>query len=132
MKRKLMPLFLILTSITILSISCKKPDQPSCLQVKVIRSTCASLVIQVLNNDTIGEDGWTDTFMNKNARYDNVFTASNACKISAAYKSGDIFYITIGSPASNDCVQCALYDAPPGVVYEVKTISNQPCGMSVH
>lgn len=124
MKRVIMPLFLILD---LLSISCKKQVPSACLQAKVIRVTCASLVIQVLNNDSTGEDGWTDTFLNKNVRYDNVFTASNPCHINDKFKTGDLIYITIGSPAANDCIRCALYDAPPAISYEVKTVSSQSC-----
>lgn len=124
MKRIIVPLFFILC---ILSISCKKQVPSPCLQAKVIRVTCASLVIQVLNNDSIGEDNWKDTFLNKNIRYDNVFTASNPCHIKAEFKTGDMIYIIIASPAVNDCIRCALYDAAPKISYEVKTVSSQPC-----
>lgn len=127
MKKHIVFLFVIFATLTF---SCDKQIPSGCLQAKVVRVTCASVVIQVLNNDSIGEDGWTDTFLNKNVRYDNVFTASNPCRIDSQYKTGNVFYITIGNPAASDCIVCALYDAPPKISYEVKTTSSQPCGTS--
>lgn len=123
MKNKMMLLLLILTATTL---SCKKEVKSDCLQAKVIRITCASTVIQVLNNHSIGEDGWMDTF-NNNSPYDNVFTAANPCHIPSEYKVGDVLYITIGKPVASDCIQCAMYDAPPKISFEVKTLGNLPC-----
>ena len=118
---------LLLTSIILLGFGCKKQAANDCLQVKVIRITCASTVLQVLNNDAVGADGWADIY-NNNARYDNVFSASNACHIPSEYKVGNVLYVTVGKTGVNDCVQCALYDAPPASSYEVKTMGNLPCG----
>lgn len=120
---KVLPLFLVLV---VMATSCKKDMPTDCLKAKVIRITCAGTVIQVLSNNNIGEDEWLDIFGN-NSRYDNVFAASNSCLIASEHKVGDIVYVTIDKPASNNCIQCALYDAPPKISYEVKTIGNLPC-----
>lgn len=123
MIKKLAPLCLLLT---VLAIGCKKETTSKCLQVKYIRATCAGIVIQALNDSTIGDDGWADMFDN-NKRYDNVFSAFNSCKIPSEYKVGDIFYVKIEKPKTTDCVLCTMYDAPPKTAYEVKLMGNLPC-----
>lgn len=123
MIKALLPLVVMTTMLS----GCKKEMASGCLQARVIRVTCASIVMQVLSDNSIGEDGWVDTF-NDNRRYNNVFVASNPCEIPSAYKTaGNIVYLTIDKPRRNDCVTCALYDAPPKVSYAVKTIGSGPC-----
>ena len=39
---------------------CDKSITTKCVKGKVIRISCASYVIQVLNNDSVGEDQWKD------------------------------------------------------------------------
>ena len=123
MEKQILSLLVILITMTL---SCQKQVTTNCLQAKIIRVTCANTVIQVLNNNSVGEDGWLDTF-NNNARYDNVFAASNACHIPSEYKVGDLVYITIDKSGPNDCIVCAMYDAPPKVSFHVKSIANLPC-----
>jgi hypothetical protein len=110
-----------------LAFQCKKNTRTNCLQAKIIRVTCASTVMQVLNNNSIGEDGWIDSIGSKDTTYDNVFTVSNKCKIASEHKVGDVVYITIDKPQPSDCIVCAMYDAPPKVSYDVKTIGQLPC-----
>ena len=123
MKKKIIPLFLILGS---MAMSCKKEVPSDCLQAKIIRVTCASTVMQVLNNNSVGDDGWLDIF-NNNASYDNVFSVSNSCHIASEHKVGDVVYIKIGKPELSECIRCAMYDAPPKSSFDVKTIGNLPC-----
>jgi hypothetical protein len=123
MNTKLMMLSIVFSMV---AFACQKHTNTKCLKVKVIRGTCAGIVVQVLNDDSIGEDGWVDMF-NPGARYDNVFSASNACKVPSEFKVGDEFYITIAKPAATDCVHCAMYDAPPQVAYEVRNMGRLPC-----
>jgi hypothetical protein len=128
MKKTIIPLALILA---LMISGCEKQQLTTdCLQVKIVRITCANTVLQVLNNSSIGEDGWKDTF-NNNVVYDNVFTAANSCHIPSEYKTGDVLYITIAKPSWNDCVKCALFDAPPKVTYDVKTMGNLPCNEKI-
>lgn len=119
-------LFFFLAFVPLLAFQCNK-DNLECLKGKVIRISCASYVIQVLDNDSLGEDQWKLTRDGIEETYDNVFAASNKCKISSSYKAGDIIYFTIGAPTQSDCVVCAMYDAPPKVQYEVKNVSSSPC-----
>jgi hypothetical protein len=110
-----------------LAFQCKKNTRTNCLQAKIIRVTCASTVMQVLNNNSIGEDGWSDSIGSNGTTYDNVFSVSNKCKIASEHKVGDVVYITIDKPQPSDCVICMMYDAPPKVSYDVKTIGQLPC-----
>ena len=128
MKKTIIPLALILA---FLVSGCEKEQVTTdCLQVKIVRITCANTVVQVLNNSSVGEDGWKDIF-NNNAVYDNVFTAVNSCQIPSEYKTGDVLYITIAKPSLSECIKCALYDAPPNVSYDVKTMGNLPCNDNI-
>jgi len=128
MKKTIVPLAFILA---IMTVACEKQQLTTdCLQVKVVRITCANTVLQALDNSSVGEDGWKDTF-NNNVVYDNVFTASNSCHIPSEYKTGDVLYIKIAKPTLNDCVKCALYDASPEVAYDVKSIGNLPCNEDI-
>jgi hypothetical protein len=106
---------------------CKKDNLNKCLKGKVIRITCASYVIQVLNDNSIGEDQWKDSFAQEEKVYDNVFTASNKCKIPLSYKAGDIIFFNLDKPNPDDCVICTMYDAPPQVKFQIKNISSAPC-----
>lgn len=121
---KLLSALCILLSAFVLS--CKKDITHECLKARIIRVTCASTVIQVLSDDSIGEDGWVDMF-NNNMRYDNVFSVSNTCSIPSKYKAGNEIYITISKAAATDCVHCALYDSPPKASYNVDSMGSLPC-----
>jgi len=100
----------------------EKSDKEGWLQGKVVRTSCASFVVQVLNNDTVGEDGWKD-MMNKNVVYNHVFTANNQCKISATIKSGSNIQFKIAPPVQNDCVTCMMFDGPPQTKYDITDVT---------
>jgi len=92
------------------------------LEGKVVRFSCASYVIQVTNNNSIGEDGWKDMFDN-NKTYDNAIAAANKCDIPESIVKGNKIRFRIES--SNNpapCAVCFMYDAPPKVEYEIKDI----------
>ena len=111
----------------LLAVQCKKENIDRCIKGKVVRISCASYVIQVLNNSSIGEDGWRDSIQGQQTTYDNVFTASNKCDVPLSFKPGDIIYFTLEKPAPNDCVICTMYDAPPQTQYQVRNVSSAPC-----
>lgn len=117
-----------LLALPFLAFQCKKNnDLPrECLQGKVIRITCASIIVQVLNDSSVGDDGWEDTFNNR-GKYDNVFQVLNTCHLPDTLKAGDVFYFKIGSSVPSDCMVCAMYDAPPKSAYDIKDLSSQPC-----
>ena len=110
-----------------LAFQCKKENTDKCIQGKVIRISCASYVIQVLNNDSIGEDGWKDSMQGQQTTYNNVFTASNKCEIPPSFKPGDIIYFKLEKPEPSDCVVCMMYDAPPQTQFQIRNVSTSPC-----
>lgn len=123
MTNKLMLLVLLVVAI---ASGCKKHNGHGCLQVKVLRITCASTVFQSINDNSVGEDGWTN--ITDHTKYDNVFNVSNSCKLTAGFKAGDILYVTVGKPVDIDCIRCALYDAAPATGYDVTSLATVPCG----
>ena len=120
-------LFFVLALIPFFAFQCKKNSDNKCLKGKVIRISCASYVIQILDNDSLGEDQWKLAREGGEDTYDNVFAASNKCNIPSSYKAGDIIYFSIDKPKPSECVICMMYDAPPKTQYEVKNVSSSPC-----
>lgn len=120
-------IFLSLLVLPFFAFQCSKTDTNKCVKGKIIRITCASYVIQVLNNDSIGEDQWKNSMSNEQVVYDNVFSVSNKCKIPSSFKTGDIIYFDLDKPEPNDCVVCAMYDAAPQTQFQVKNISAEAC-----
>lgn len=101
---------------------CEKNDvlDESILRGEVIRVTCASTVVQIKNSDKYGENGWMNQMASGNAKYDHVFKVENNCKLNL--EMGKTFQFKIISVTQNDCIQCLLYDAPPGVSYAIAVI----------
>jgi hypothetical protein len=106
-------------------VSQKQPSK-DCVQGKVIRISCASYVVQALNKDTIGEDGWKNS-IDTTKTFDNVFDVSNKCKLPADLKTGDTIYFKVHPSQPSDCVSCMMFDAPPVVKYDILDVSKQPC-----
>jgi hypothetical protein len=118
-----MKVLLFLLALPVMASKCSKTkEKDTQLEGKVIRVSCASFVVQVLNDDKIGEDGWKD-MSNNNAQYDNVFNATNACKIPAGIKAGATIRFKVSSPAQNDCVTCMMFDGPPNAKYDITDVS---------
>jgi hypothetical protein len=117
-------LLFVLMALPFSASKCKKSthDKDGYLTGKVIRISCASFVVQVLNDDKVGEDGWKD-MMNNDAVYNDVFTANNSCKIGNEIKAGNTIRFKIDKPTQNDCVLCMMYDGPPKVKYDVSDIT---------
>ncbi|MFT3824242.1 MAG: hypothetical protein QM731_09990 [Chitinophagaceae bacterium] len=118
---KFLILFII---IALATASCSKKnstDNAALLKGKVIRITCASYVVEVLNTDTIGVDGWVDR-MNNSKVYNNVFGVSNKCIIPAGIGKDNIITFRIAESSNDNCSYCDLYDAPPSVLYPVKDV----------
>lgn len=117
---KILPCLLLFS---LFAVQCKKNKLPKeCLTGKVIILTC-SMVIQVLNNNNVGEDNWKD--IKTGQFYDNVFVVANSCKF-PTLKSGDIVFFTIQQPNS-DCGSCLAYDGQPGKKYDIKKLYTEPC-----
>jgi hypothetical protein len=92
----------------------------------VIRTSCASYVVQSLNVDTLGQDGWKN-LADTTIAYDNVFDVSNKCKLPAGLKAGDTIYFNVQPAQPSDCISCMMFDAPPSVKYDLKDVSLKPC-----
>ena len=118
-------LLFVLMALPFFAFKCNKSsnnDDDGYLRGKVIRISCASYVVQVLNDDTIGDDGWKDVTKN-NTVYDNVFSATNVCKISHDITVGNVIRFKINQPVYNGCMFCAMYDAPPTAKYDINEVT---------
>ena len=104
----------------------KKQASGNCIQGKVIRISCASYVVQSLNVDTVGQDGWKNS-ADTTIAYDNVFDVANKCKLPADLKAGDTIYFTAAPVQASDCISCMMFDAPPAVKYDLNNVSRKPC-----
>lgn len=102
---------------------CDKNAKSGWIEGKVIRLSCASFVVQLLNNTEIGEDGWQD-MMDNNKVYNDVITASNKCEIPNSVQKDQVIRFKLEAPKQhNDCVICLMYDGPPKKAFEIKEIS---------
>lgn len=111
-------LFIILTML--LSASCIQlpnagnDNNTQLIKAKVIRITCASTVIQVLDS-THYNLGETWTMQGTSNTYEHVAVVSNKCELPETLKAGDEFYFKVikESDARKDCMACMMYDFPP-------------------
>lgn len=95
------------------------------IKAKLIRITCASIVIQIQDSNFyyLGEQ-WSDIFSPLTVMIDNAVRVSNLCEFPTnVINTGDIFYFQIASNPRNDCIVCAMYDAPPHKQVAVKNIT---------
>jgi len=104
----------------------KKQSSSGCVEGKILRISCASYVVQALNNDTLGQDGWKN-LSDTTKTYDNVFDVSNKCKLPDGLKAGDVIYFTAEPTQPSDCISCMMFDAPPTVKYDLKNVTTNPC-----
>ena len=94
------------------------------IKAKVIRITCASTVIQILDESyfNLGEtwkmEGTTNT-------YEHIAAVSNKCEFPYSLSEGDEFYFKIinESDARNDCAVCMMYDFPPSKGIYLKVLN---------
>jgi hypothetical protein len=122
-----MKLLFILMALPVLASTCKKnkdTEKDGYVRGKVVRTTCASFVVQVLNDDSIGDDGWKDV-MHSNKEYDNVFCVINVCTLPDEVKNSgnSTLVFKIKEATANGCMFCALYDAPPKAKYDIVDVS---------
>ena len=104
----------------------------SCVKGEVIRATCNEHIIQVLNNDNLGEDGWSDGSGNI---YDNVFDVYNLCDIpgfgnQTVFHPGDTVYFSLSDvEINNNCMICLMAPQYPGpsTKYIIKNYSKSKC-----
>src|SRR4028119_387581 len=116
--------FLPLLTMSSVYLSCDKPGD-RCLKAKVLRVSCASFVVQVLNKDSVGEYGWRD--VGGHAVYNNVFNISNSCQIGKMQKGEEFYFELEDSLKQSDCIRCMMFDAPPEKSFLVKNVSRRKC-----
>ncbi len=121
------PLLLNLVLLSVLPMLSSQCDQKrvadTCIQGRIVRITCATTVIQVLNVDTLGEDNWSDGSL-EGKKYDNVFSVANKCDIPATIKTGDELTFRLGDSITEDCIVCMMYDNPPKVKLGIVNIND--------
>lgn len=120
MKHILFPIGLL----CIMAIQCH-PKADNCLRAKVIRVSCASFVVQVLNKDSIGSYGWKD--IAGHGVYNNVFRVSNACTIGKWAKGEEFNFVISDSLKQEDCMTCMMFDAPPEMSHQITNVTSAPC-----
>lgn len=94
------------------------------IKAKLIRTTCASIVIQIQDSNYyyLGEQ-WSDISSPLTVMTEHAVAVSNTCEFPSGQISvGDLFYFDINSNPRNDCVVCAMYDAPPTKKVAIKNI----------
>jgi hypothetical protein len=87
------------------------------IKAKVIRITCASTVIQVLDSAyyNLGET-WTSTMQGPSNTFEHVAVVYNKCELPETLKEGDEFHFRIineSDASSKACVSCLMDDFPP-------------------
>jgi hypothetical protein len=115
--------FLLLV-VAFFACACGRKEE-KCLKAKVIRVSCASFVVQVLNKDSIGSYGWKD--VGGHAVYNNVMNIKNACNIGKWSKGEEMYFTIRDSLQTSDCVVCMMYDAPPEKEYIVENVTRKKC-----
>jgi hypothetical protein len=97
------------------------PSTPPCLKAKVLRVSCASFVVQVLNKDSVGSYGWKD--ISGNGVYNNVFSVANTCRIGKWSKGEEFYFTLVDSAQTSECMTCMMFDAPPEKTYMIENVS---------
>ncbi len=115
---------LILVVLPFFAFVCTKKEN-KCLKAKVIRISCASFVVQVLNKDSVGSYGWKD--VGGHGIYNNVLNISNTCEIGKWSKGEDMYFNIQDTLKPNNCITCLMYDAPPEKSVMVTNVARKKC-----
>lgn len=122
---------LFIIAISIIMFSCSKlPASGNSggdglrIKAKVIRITCASTTIDILDaaHYNLGEswtiEGTTNT-------YNHAAVVANKCELPSTLKEGDTFYFKVinQSEANTDCIVCMMYDYPPSKSIYLKVVN---------
>src|SRR5688572_5320736 len=101
------PMLLHLAWLAMLPLSalqCDKKKTPeNCIRGKNVRITCVNTVIEVLNEDKLGEDNWKDGTV-EDKTYNNVLSVANKCDIPATIKTSDELTFRLGESGRQDCI----------------------------
>jgi hypothetical protein len=99
-------------------------DAENICKVKVLRISCASLVVQLLDAAyySYGEE-WAPYNVRMKEAYKNVVTIANKCVVPDDIQENDILQIKLIAEAESNqkrCVACMLMDYPPSKKVTVK------------
>lgn len=112
--------------------SCEKClEDCELIPAKVIRYDCDRVIFQLLTNEMLGDNTWTD--VNSGQVYSNVVSYAGICEIVAITKGEySTIYVkpekTELPSSAGDCIQCqAISNQPPNTKVIFKEIATQPC-----
>lgn len=132
--RRTTALLMIILSTAIFSCAKHKHRDCALIPAKILRYDCDRVILQLLTNEHIGDNNWTDV-QNGNA-YTNVASYYNTCQI-ASFTNGrfDTVYVKAETihddPFVNGCVQCMVASPdPPKTKIVLKEIQTAPCDSS--
>ena len=116
---------LIITVIAIncMFFSCEKNGYGPKIKGKLVHTSCASAVVQVLDPSqyNLGQASWQQS--SSSPVYTNVFAVDNQCSFKRqGLKEGDEFYFQLTNTADKDCVICMLWDNPPNVTQKIVVV----------
>jgi hypothetical protein len=110
-------LLILLIAMNCMFFSCEKSGYGPKIKGKVVYTSCATVVIQVLDplHYQLGQATWQQT--SSSPVYNNVFAVENLCLYRAGnnIKVGDEVYFQLTNAGDADCAVCMLWDNPPAV-----------------
>jgi len=123
--------------------SCKKIDcnshepKTDCklIPAKIIRYDCDRVIFQLLTNEKIGDENWTDE--SSGETYHNVASCFNTCPISDITKGNMVtLYVKLKETeeflTNGDCFQClAISSNVPQKQIDFLEIKTEPCDVSL-
>lgn len=117
-------LLIITAAVNFLLYTCDKKRETSRIKGKLVHTSCASAVIQVLDSAYyhLGQDRWQQA--TSKPVYEHVFAVENLCGFrNKPVKEGEEFYFRLTETEDKDCVVCMLWDNPPSVKRKVVVVS---------
>ncbi len=126
---------ILIGAFLLLSVSQKKctrspPRLPvsNCFKGKLeIKGICSNYTIKLIegNIDSSKIDAfWTDETTKK--QYTNVFALGSPCTFPSTIETGDQFYFTVDTSATQDCAVCMAWYPHPQKALKIKVLSG-PC-----
>ena len=140
MKKIILASLVLATAIQFASckkINCNTPDKKAeceLIPAKIIRYDCDRVIFELLTNEKIGDDNWTDEA--SGITYHNVASCFNTCQISEITKGNFLMvatlYVKIKQTeefiTNGDCMQCqAISTNVPNKQIDFLEIKTEPC-----
>lgn len=107
-------IILVFISVSFIFFSCKPQSGQAKIKGKLIHTSCASAVIQVLDEDQykLGQETWQQS--DSKPVYNYVFAVKNQCSFKVNnIKVEDEFYFQLTDKEEKDCAVCMMWDNPP-------------------